>query len=77
MIPPFHRKSPRSANSIAIIPLRWLVVDSRGKVTAREAVEVTFDNERVANCIASRISRWRFPATDEGGVTIIVSPLGG
>lgn len=72
----FCYESQLSANpSLAgKIVVRW-VISGTGDVQSATVVETTMNNERVENCIARSIQRWRFPQPEGGGIVVVNYPF--
>ena len=65
------RKDPKLAGKVT---LRW-IIGRDGSVQHVSILQTTLNNERVENCIARRVYRWRFPQPRGGGKVTIRYPL--
>lgn len=65
------RANPKLAGKIVV---RW-VIEGTGYVQTASVAETTMNNERVENCIARRVRRWKFPQPKGGGIVVVNYPF--
>lgn len=65
------RSNPKLAGKVVV---KW-VIEGTGYVQTASIAETTMNNERVENCIARRVRRWKFPQPKGGGIVVVNYPF--
>lgn len=65
------RRNPNLSGKIVI---KWVIAGT-GYVQTAAVVQTTMNNERVENCIARRVRRWKFPQPKGGGIVVVNYPF--
>lgn len=65
------RRNPNLSGKIVI---KWVIAGT-GYVQTAAVAQTTMNNERVENCIARRVRRWKFPQPKGGGIVVVNYPF--
>lgn len=69
----YERQLQKDPNLTGRIAVRW-VIDGMGNVTSATVLGDTVASPAVADCILTRVRRWRFPEPRGGGIVVVTYP---